>query len=379
MAQQPISIIGAGIGGLTLARCLLKRGIPTILYERMPSSPRHSYAITLHASSYQPLLKVLGMDEWTFKRRVAVDRLIGGSGAINGKALAHHHNLGPSSFRAHRETLERLLREGLNIQWEHALEKVEEGGDGDLILYLQNGQKLRTSCVIDVDGPHSNTRKSMSPTAGFTILPFVAFNGKRRVQRSLFDELYAPAMKNTNVIETRQKDVVLNISINGQTADMVSLSWIYSRPTRGSTDPLHKPNRPVSGATAIPEEFYHEISTLQKLEQPFKEIFNEEKLRLERVLHWLMRTILVPLPELQELGEKGFFFMGDSVHAEPIIGGQGANGAITDGVGLAECISQDGLSGIPKWYETQYPRWKQGVENSDKMIAEIHGEIMSVL
>jgi 2-polyprenyl-6-methoxyphenol hydroxylase-like FAD-dependent oxidoreductase len=113
MAQQPITIIGAGIGGLTLARCLLKRGIPTILYERMPSSPRHSYAITLHASSYQPLLKVLGMDEWTFKRHVAVDRLMGGSGAINTKALAHHHNLGPSSFRVHRETLERLLREGL--------------------------------------------------------------------------------------------------------------------------------------------------------------------------------------------------------------------------------------------------------------------------
>jgi 2-polyprenyl-6-methoxyphenol hydroxylase-like FAD-dependent oxidoreductase len=379
MAQQPISIIGAGIGGLTLARCLLKRGIPTILYERMPPGPRHSYAITLHASSYQPLLKVLGMDEWTFKRRVAVDRLMGGSGAINTKALAHHHNLGPSSFRAHRETLERLLREGLNIQWGHALEKVEGGRDGDMILHLQNGQKLSTSCVIGVDGPHSNTRKSTTPTADCNILPFVAFNGKIHVKRSLFDELYAPAMKDTTIIETRQKDIVLNISINDQTADMVSLSWIYSRPTRGSTDPLHKPSRPVSGATDIPEEFYQEISALQNLEQPFKEIFKEEKLRLERVLHWLMRTILVPLPELQELGKKGVFLMGDAVHAEPIIGGQGANRAMTDGVGLAEYISQDGLSGIPTWYETQYPRWKRGVENSDIMIAEIHGEIMSVL
>ena len=144
----------------------------------------------------------------------------------------------------------------------------------------------------------------MSPATEFNILPFVTFNGKRRVQRTLFDKFYAPAMKDTNVIELKQRDVVLNISINEQTADLVSVSWIYSRPSRGAADPLHKPNRPVSGATDIPEEFYKEIGALQNIEQPFKEIFDEEKLRLERVLHWLMRSVLVSLDELQELGKK---------------------------------------------------------------------------
>lgn len=379
MAQQPICIIGAGIGGLTLGRCLLKRGIQTILYERMPTSPRHHYAITLHSSSYQPLLKVLGMDEWTFKRRVAVDGAMGGSGTIDPTALAHHSALEQSSFRAHREKLERLLREGLNVQWEHALEKIENTPHGHVVLCLLNGQRLNSDFVIGVDGPHSNTRKSMSPATEFNVLPFVAFNGKRRVKRTLFDEIYAPAMKNTSVIESKQKDAVLNISINEQTIDMVSVSWIYSRPSRGASDPLHKPNRPVSGATDIPEEFYQEIGALQNLKQPFREIFDEQKLRLERVLHWLMRTVLVSLPELQELGKKGVFFMGDSVHAEPIIGGHGANMAIKDGVGLAEYISREGSAGISKWYEMQYPSWKQGVENSEKMIAGIHAERTSVL
>jgi hypothetical protein len=91
------------------------------------------------------------------------------------------------------------------------------------------------------------------------------------------------------------------------TVNLVSVSWIYSRPSRGSTDPLHKPNRPVSGAKDIPEHFYEEVSALQNLEQPFKEVFDEEKLRLERVLYWLMRSVLVSLPELQELGKKGVF------------------------------------------------------------------------
>jgi 2-polyprenyl-6-methoxyphenol hydroxylase-like FAD-dependent oxidoreductase len=267
----------------------------------------------------------------------------------------------------------------VRVRSEQALERVEKAPDSHVVLCLPNGQKLDSNRVIGVDDPHSNTRKSMSPRTEFNVLPFVAFNGKRRIARALFDEIYAPAMKDSSIIELKQKDTVLNISINEQTADLVSVSWIYSRPSRGATDPLHKPNRPVSGATDIPEEFYQEVVALQNLEQPFKEVFNEEKLRVERVLHWLMRSILVSLPELQELGKKGVFFMGDSVHVEPIIGGNGANVAIRDGVGLVECISKDGVAGIPKWYEAQYGSWKQGVEDSERMIAEIHSEPMSVL
>ena len=58
MTQSTINIVGAGIGGVTLGRCLLKRGISSVLYERMSSSRRHGYGITLHSSAYQPLLKV---------------------------------------------------------------------------------------------------------------------------------------------------------------------------------------------------------------------------------------------------------------------------------------------------------------------------------
>ena len=83
MSQPTISIVGAGIGGLTLGRCLLQRGIRAVLYEKASSSSRHTYAITLQPSSYRPLLKVLNVDEATFKARVAVDAGIGGSGNIN--------------------------------------------------------------------------------------------------------------------------------------------------------------------------------------------------------------------------------------------------------------------------------------------------------
>lgn len=377
MAAQPITIIGAGIGGLTLGRCLLKHGIPAVLYERIPLTHRHSYGVTLHASSYRPLLDVLGLDEWTFRRCVAVDGLLGGSGVIDPKAVAYPGRTEPTSFRAHREKLERLLREGLDIRWEHALDKVVSTPSG-ATLRLQSGRELKTSSVIGVDGPHSNTRKSLCDTP-LKVAPFVAFNGKRRVKRALFDNLYAPAMKTTNVIEMKLNDVLLNVSINEQQADLVSIAWIYSRPAKGPTDALHKHNRPVSGATDIPDKFFEEIEALQDLPQPFKEVFNGEKLRKERVLHWLMRTMLVSLQDLQALAQKGIFFMGDSVHAEPILGGEGANNAITDGLELGECIGASGVDGISAWYDRRYPAWESGVTRSEHAIAEMHSSQKATL
>ncbi|KAL6697703.1 hypothetical protein J3F84DRAFT_369724 [Trichoderma pleuroticola] len=373
MSQHPIRIIGAGIGGLTLGRCLLKYGIPAVLYERMPSTPRHSYGITLHAPAYLPLLNILGMDEFTFRRRIAVDGLFGGSGNIEPKSIVSSGKVNSTSFRAHREKFEKLLREGLDVQWENSLEKVEEAPSG-IILHMQNGQKLESTCVVGADGPHSNTRKSLSPTTSFTILPYVAFNGKRRVKRALYDSLYAPAFNGSNVIEKKRGEVVLTVSVNEQQADAVSINWIFSRPARGSTDPLHRPNRPVSDATDIPKEFFDEIESLHGLDQPFKEVFDSEKLKMERVLHWLMRTVLVSRQELGALANKGVFFMGDSVHAEPILGGEGANNAIIDGMELAKCISKFGQGGIASWYESRYPAWKDGISESEQAIALMHGE-----
>lgn len=163
MMQQPVRIIGAGIGGLTLGRCLLKHGVLVVLYERMPSTPRHGYGVTLHASSYTPLPEILGLDEWTFKRRVAVDGSLGGCGNVEPKSIIYPGRVDSTSFRAHREKLERLLREGLDVRWENALKRVEENSSG-MELCLQNGQKLKSACIIGVDGLHSNTRKSYHPT-----------------------------------------------------------------------------------------------------------------------------------------------------------------------------------------------------------------------
>jgi 2-polyprenyl-6-methoxyphenol hydroxylase-like FAD-dependent oxidoreductase len=371
MSQPTISIVGAGIGGLTLGRCLLQRGIRAVLYEKAPSNPRHTYAITLQPASYRPLLKVLNIDESTFKSRVAADAGIGGSGNINTEGYGYR-NLEASSFRVHRGKFEELLREGLDVRWEHTLESVKTAGSPTLS--FANGQSATSDIVIGVEGPHSAIRKHFLPSANPDILPYVAFNGKRRIPRKNFDDIYAFAFKDTAVLEVRHGNVVLNISINEATEEHVSISWICSRPARGSSDALHKPNRSNAAAKDIPLEFFTEVEELKGLFQPFADVFDAEKLRTERVLHWLMRSVLIPKEDLKQLGQKSILLMGDAAHAEQIIGGGGANGAIEDGVSLAGWIAEKGTSDLASWYDERYASWQEGQEKSQTSIAGIHGQ-----
>ncbi|KAF2877711.1 hypothetical protein BDV95DRAFT_559897 [Massariosphaeria phaeospora] len=373
MAPRPISIVGAGIGGLTLGRSLLKQGIPTVLYERAPSTPRHGYSITLHASAYRSLLDVLDMDERTFRGQVAVDRASGGVGDINHGSIVDPRHISTTSFRAHRGRFERLLREGLDIRWEHAVEAVRETSSG-LVLWLQDGRRFDSGCVIAADGPHSPIWKSLSSATSLRVLPFVAFSGKRLVPRAVFDSIYASSLESSNLVELNRAGVVFQVQVSEHQEEHASISWVYSRSAKGPTDVLHKPDRPMSGATDMPKEFFHEIAALRDLPQPFKEMFEIEKLKTDRILHWLMRVGLVSMQELQRLAKKEVFFMGDAVHVEPIIGGQGANVAVTDGLELAECIAKSGTKGLSEWYKAQYPDWEMGVSRSERVIREKHGE-----
>lgn len=67
---------------------------------------------------------------------------------------------------------------------------------------------------------------------------------------------------------------------------------------------------------------------------------------------------------LQALAHKGIFFIGNAIHAEPILGGEGANAAMVDGFELADCIASSGVAGISNRYEKQFSRWESGVGES---------------
>lgn len=321
MSQLQVSIIGAGISGLVLGRCLLQRGLQPVLFEKARnSSRRNDYGITLHSSTYGPLLKVLDLDEKTFRQRVAVDAATGGLGNLGSKER--------SSFKANRNRFEQLLSEGLDVRWEHEFEKFEgssSDGKESRTIHFKDGKKHSSSILVGADGPHSQVRSHIVADTKLQILPFATYNGKRRVNAAEFEEKFAPAMQDQCVIEQRVSGALLQISINDRKEDQVSISYVYSRPARKDTDDqLYRPDRSKDAAKEMPEAFFQEIEHLKsELQEPFESVFDVEALRKDRLLNWLMRSLHLNAETLGDAAGTGVVLLGDAVHAEPILGGQG--------------------------------------------------------
>lgn len=350
-----------------LGRCLLHRGIHAVLYEKASFGPRNNYAITLQPSAYLPLLKTIDVDQQHFVNQVAVDGSVNGTGKFTIPL-----GIEPGSLRVQRGKFEDFLREGLDVRGEHEVQGVTHENNKQLSLQLKGGKHIFSDVIIGADGAHSAIRRSFLPGRQLEVLPYVAFNGRRKIERKTFDEVFLPEMKVSHVIELKRGQTVLKISTNELTEDSVNINWIYSRPAQGPSDPLHRPNRSTSEAKQIPEQFFQEINTLKELAEPFADIFDAGKLRKERILHWLMRDLLVPLQELQELGEKGIWLVGDAAHTGPIIGGNGANMAILDALSMADHVQKHGVGAIASWYAERHPLWVESEENGLQYLANLH-------
>jgi 2-polyprenyl-6-methoxyphenol hydroxylase-like FAD-dependent oxidoreductase len=365
MATKPIVIVGAGLGGLTLSRALRSHGIASVIYERSKNVPRNNYAITLHPSCYMPLSRMLGLEETDFRKSVAVDAALGGQGRL------HHSSYSEDgSFRAHRGTLEAMMSKDLDIRWESPLISVKSV-DSHLIANFGNGKIIDTDVLIASDGVHSVVRKSFIPYNKPTVLPYVAINGKRRMQSKRFAETYVSAMDGATTLETRSGTCILQIAMNEHEDDVIGISYTYSRPAN-SNDPLHNPERDTIGAKEIPPAFFEELSSLHNLPPAFADAFDVEQVKKDRMLSWLMRTTSVNVEDLLSLVSKNIVLIGDSAHAQPILGGNGGNAAIKDGLDLAAHIAEHRNNNLQSFIRTHAEVWQSGVEESVQRIATMH-------
>ncbi|TRO59566.1 MULTISPECIES: NAD(P)/FAD-dependent oxidoreductase [unclassified Streptomyces] len=341
--HHSIAIVGAGLGGLTLARVLHVHGIPATVYEADPSEKSRTQGgqLDIHEDDGQRALADAGLtDEF---------RAIIHEGAEAARVLDRHGKLlhdEPDDGAARRPEvlrgdLRRILLDSLpdrTVQWGRKVAGVRSLGDGRHELTFADGSTVTSGLVVGADGAWSKVRPLLSDAR--------------------------PEYIGTTFIETYLYDVDERHSA---TAKTVGVGAMYAlTPGKGiiahreAGDILHtyvELNRPAEWIAGI--DFTDAAAATARIAAEFDGwapeltalITDGETAPVARMLHTLPdghRWDRVP----------GVTLLGDAAHLMPP-SGDGANLAMFDGAELARAIAahpDDVEAALAAYEEALFPR-----------------------
>ncbi|MCJ1319462.1 hypothetical protein MMC15_004798 [Xylographa vitiligo] len=388
IVNQPSSvlIIGAGLSGLTLGRLLTNAGISNIVFEASPPERRQGFSITLRGWGYEALLSALGdVPLSTLRKGVASDRLIGGAGWLEharlnnstGEVLIAQDSTPVAAFRANRNALRQWIsdcgEEGMDIRYNHRLKSFQSKPSG-VHVEFENGARFSGSLLVAADGVHSTVRQQILPHVNPEVMPAVVYHGEFSVTRDEFARTFAPLMGKANLIAGLGDNFNTPITIADADKQRYYLDWSYSRPIKGRSDPLYRPDASAEEAKQIPQALLDELGSLQ-LAEPWASVLNPEAIQEHSVFSWTSRYVHMPPTDFEAAAKEGVVFLGDSWHAMPIFGGEGGNHAIVDAVELAEAItasSSDNTAAIAMFYKGAAPRTGDAIRRTRQRFLIMH-------
>jgi len=181
----PVTIVGAGLGGLVLARVLHVHGIPVTVYEAEASAAARTQGglLDIHPGTGRQALEAAGLTE-RFRGLVLPGRqsyrVLDRAGTVLLDIPDDGRDERPEVSRGE---LRRMLLESLPdgiVQWGHKVSGARALGEGHHELRFADGTAVVTSLLIGADGAWSRIRPLLSDATpsyiGFTSVEYVLFN-----------------------------------------------------------------------------------------------------------------------------------------------------------------------------------------------------------
>jgi 2-polyprenyl-6-methoxyphenol hydroxylase-like FAD-dependent oxidoreductase len=185
----PVTVAGAGLGGLVLARVLHVNGIPVTVYEAEASAAARTQGglLDIHPANGQPALEAAGL---TGKFRGLVlpgresYRVLDRAGTVLLDRPDDGTGQRPEAPRGElRQMLLDSLPDGI-VQWGRKVIGVQALGEGRHELRFTDGATVVTSLLIGADGAWSRIRPLLSNATpqyiGFTSVEYFLFNADTR-------------------------------------------------------------------------------------------------------------------------------------------------------------------------------------------------------